>query len=247
MELYEVNFMEKTYYYCSGAENISFNGINYKAIPVERNEINLDINTNGAVITFPIDVKPFAYFVTNPNVKLATIKIKKYPQNFVFFEGSVLTCDFNYVKRIVRVTIGSKFILKDVTIPKRSYSRYCSFNFCDENCGLALSNYKVVLESGAYTMPQADIIVSDLLKNLSFNLMSGYIITSKEEKQFIMDYDKNNGRITLLKPLFFTDINHINVYAGCTKTLDDCIAYNNTSRFGGFPYIPNKNLYSEGF
>jgi len=247
MELYEIYYMGKTYFYCSGAEDLFFNGITYRAIPIERNEINLTVDTNGAIVTFPIDAQPFAYFVTNPNVKLATIKIKKYPQNFVFFEGSVLTCDFNYVKRIVKVTIGSKYILKDVTIPKRSYSRYCSFNFCDENCGLNLANYKVTLASGTYEMPRADTIVSDLLKDLSFNLISGYIVTSKDEKQFIMDYNKSSGTITLLKPIFFTDISHINVYAGCTKTLNDCIAYNNAKRFGGFPYIPNKNLYSEGF
>jgi len=246
MELYELNFMNKYYYYTSGAEPVDFNGKHYTPVPIERNEINLDIDMNGAIITAPIDTKPFAYMVTNPSVSLPEIKIIKYPAGFVFFKGVVISCDFDYTKRQVKVSIGSKYNLKEVTVPKRSYSKLCSFNFCDENCGLNQEDFKILLDNGTFSVEGFNI-QSNLLKNREYDLVSGYIVTSKNETQYIVDYDKTNGIITLLKPLLFTDINNITVYYGCSKTTDSCEKYNNLDNFGGFPFIPQKNISTSGF
>jgi len=246
MELYDVGFMGKTYYYNTGPEPIEFNGRVYKPIPIEREEINLDIDSNGAVVTAPIDVKPFAYLVTNPNVQLPTIKIIKYPFGFTFFEGVVNSCEFDYSKRQVKLMIGSKYNLKEVTIPKRSYSSLCSFNFCDENCGLNIDDFKVELQVGEFNI-NGFTIQSDLLKNLYYDLISGFVVTDKQETQYITAYDESAGEITLLKPFLFTDIINIKVYYGCSKTTESCEKYNNISHFGGFPYIPQKNLSTSGF
>lgn len=36
------------------------------------------------------------------------------------------------------------------------------------------------------------------------------------------------------------------IYKGCNRTLDACKSFNNAPNFGGFPYIPLKNIYMNG-
>ena len=243
MELYDITFAGQTFRFTSYGEDITVNGLYYQAIPISRNEIDVSLEANGLVFTAPISVDPFRLFVSNPTIKLARIVITKYPELYKIFEGNIIKSEYDYDKREVKITLGSKFYLTEAEVPKRTYSRTCSFDFCGEGCGLDKSNYSFILPEGSFTYSGFEI-KSNLIPTISFFCDGGYIETDKQEYQFIVK--KDNDIIYLIRPLVY-EPKQITVIGSCDKTLAMCKQYGNEQNFGGFPYIPQKNLYSEGF
>lgn len=243
MELYDITFMDKEYHYTSYSEDLDVDGTIYKAIPINREEVIIGLDTSSFVFKAPYKYEPFNMLIYNPIVKLGKVRVRSYPLMYKVFEGVIINSSFDYTKHLVTIKVGSLYFIKETEVPKRTFSRECSFDFCDKDCGLNISNYTVVLESNQFDYINGTIKSNDIA-NIPYSLDGGMVKTEKGEYQWILKRD--NDTIYLLKSFLYSP-KKIEIYPTCNKSFDDCNNYNNTNNFGGFPYIPYKNATTEGY
>lgn len=242
-ELYELTIGDEVLRYCSGEINIILNGNIYTKQAITRNEINKSIKDNEeAIIEIPYSLEPAPrYRIINPT-KTVHVRILK-ENGVVMFIGKVLSCNFNIQKGTATLKLISIQGMMKSQIPSRTYGTGCSFRLFDANCKVNKEDYKL-------TIPKDNMVISaDKMKITSSLLASNYTggyIKFGEEQDYITSQDANT--ITLLYPMqTIDDANEINVYPGCKKTLIACRAFNNERNYGGFPFVPSKNVITEGF
>ncbi len=73
----------------------------------------------------------------------------------------------------------------------------------------------------------------------------GWVELDNGEAQYITWH--GGDTITLLAALSTWDTGYVlSCRPGCDKSQASCNTFNNIGNFGGFPYIPYENIYSDG-
>lgn len=238
------------YYYTNNKEDITVDLINYKAIFIERNEINLDFKTDLLKITVDFNHRPF--FNINKFIleKTLSVQVKKQITlsngdiRYMFiYNRQIINYEIDVKNQTITLFCNNLSNLFDTKIPKRSFTTGCSFKFKSKECSVLSSSY-------LSTIYFNDIFLSRDRKTISFD--NSVIITDDYFNNGILNNNSiisnKNNQINLLYPVFdfqlqqFISQGFIVLSAGCNKTVSDCKnKFNNIRNYGGFPYIPAKN------
>jgi len=246
MELYKIRHLNKLYYFTSHKEDITVEGITYKAIPISRQEITRSLEDNGLKITAPLKDEPFGQLFLQAVSVLSTVEIIRYPENIVLYKGSILKSTFNYEKETVTLLVSQNIILKNTEFPVRSYSSTCGYNFGDRYCGIDKENYSFIVNSSNFTFNEIDNSIQSSVFATKKYLKGGFLIADNRYYSYIMEH--NNNKITLLSTFPNPQaILKIKIIPTCDKSPQACQYYNNLDHFGGFPYIPDNNIVTGGF
>jgi hypothetical protein len=238
MEIYKIQFLNRTYWFNSGNEEVIFQGSLTKPIPISRDEISIELKENGLKVRTIFNIVPFKYFMNTLAINLATLTLFDYASEVKLYDGRIVKADIALDKNDITLYVSPKYILNNATVPNRSYSANCSFNLGDKYCKVNIDNYKIEINEVNLVNPKE--LYSPSLINKKY-LTGGYVITNQGERNFIIKHNSSTGVITLLNP-FSLSFSSYTVYPSCDKTPEGCAYYNNKDRFGGFPFIPNTNI-----
>jgi len=226
------------------------NEIIYKAAPITRKELTYDLATEKYSITAPINLPPFDTLSPSHTVIPIKVDIYRVEDNAHLYSGNVLTTKHDYKKGTVEITLQPRFLELDGYFPRKTYSTNCSFKLGDEDCGVNLEQYALILGSGDFTLDKNNII-SEAFGSApdSEYYTAGYVRANTGEAIYINKFFASENRISLMTRFYDNGlITSITVYPGCSKKLDICVnRFNNKANFGGFPYIPVKNPALQGF
>jgi len=245
VELFKFTSNLNNWLYNNGTTNITFGGEVYEGIAIERSEIEVQVDKAELTIKMPYDKPPANLFKSIYPFNL-NIQIIDYESGITIWVGKVLSCSINLDKGEAELKCITSQILFENNIPNRTYSIPCSWDLYSPECGVLSSNYVLTLNVDELTVSGTQISHPSI-----GNYADGWFTMGYVELQFEYNFiTKHVGdTITILYPLQTLDENNIiKIYAGCDKKLSTCKnKFNNSPNFGGFPFIPKTNFYTEGW
>lgn len=121
-------------------------------------------------------------------------------------------------------------------------SKFCRYNFGDENCTADLTPYTfnqtITAVTNYYTFNIDGTIPDNTLRYGKLTFTSG---DNNGFKADISNYTSNQITITKPMPFQIQTGDTVTVVYGCDKTMLACAIYNNITNFGGEPDIPLTN------
>ena len=131
------------------------------------------------------------------------------------------------------------------TIPRYNFGGPCQHVLYSDQCGVDPDVQKVTGTVNSVAGNNLDVPITTLFAAQRF---AGGFCQLESGGDFRLITASNSGTITLRKP-FKTDITgqSLTLWPGCDHTYEGgCKIYSNQRRFGGFPWVPNKNIFTNG-
>jgi len=256
VELFHFHYSGNDWYYTSSAEIITRNTINYApaAISSSDRQPTMDPTKANITITMSADNPVGELFRIVPPSEAVIITI--YDGNFddddfvVGWKGRILGAEW-IDGSLLRLNSESAFSSALRQGVRRNIQANCPFVLYGPLCGVARSLFEEITQSlglsGVSVVAQAAAGKID-------NYYAGGMITwvnnpnGNIEKRFIRTSVGVTGELILnARPVGLTPGMEVKIYAGCSHALEDengCVPkFNNGPRYGGTPYMPNKNPF----
>lgn len=194
-------------------------------------------------------------FVSAPPEEIISVTIfrvhvnQSYPlQGITVFKGRIVSCEF----KGYQATLNCEPIFSRLKIPglRMVYDVMCPYALYSTGCGADKATFSRTATATAIdsrnillTISTGDTILPDWLES---GILKGGLFACGSVKRMIVDTPAT-GKLTLMHPIYGS-IKHqsCTVSLGCEHTLTECkTKFNNVANYGGFPWIPDKNPYSD--
>jgi uncharacterized phage protein (TIGR02218 family) len=255
IELYAIALGSENYYYTSAEDTITVGGQDYLPEAIARNQVEqgADASDRTVSLTLPSSNAFAAQYIENvPGVK-ATVTVYRYQRDespsyatqVLLFKGTVQSVRFSQDGTSAEVAVRSIETALNRNLPKFSFMGMCNHFLYDANCGVSPSSYSF---TGAVTdETEANITVTGA--NASGLDFTGGYARPVGVNDFRLVLFQSGDTLTLILP--FSDPvlgGNIQLFAGCDHIIDgDCaLVFNNVANFGGFPFVPNRNVFQIG-
>lgn len=254
VELIEIAYSSKQWFYTSGAKEIEISGVTYSPIPWQRGDIEQQLTGDkvSLTVTFPHDV-PFAdiFRVQPPSETVSVLILGGHSDDLTSFLpiwiGQIKSPDWKYpVVEFLTENLGSSMRRMGL---RRKSSIPCGHSLYGPQCGLARDDFKV--PGTASTANGRYLLVPQVVGTLNGYFAGGYVtwlnsVTSNPERRMIVWSDGSTGQLTLNAPVIgLPEGNALNLYPGCDRTITTCHGkFNNSLNHGGFPYMPTVNPFT---
>lgn len=258
IEVYRFAMGSTVWTYTSWAQDVTLDSVVYSAIPIKRSRIaqGTDQKTRNLTITVPSENLFAAQYVNIVPGEKATLTIIRlqpdeapsFNTRVMSFKGTVQTAGFPRDGYTAEVVVRSIESAKNTSIPRVSYMGMCNHFLYDNGCGVDPTNFNIVgaVSAGGAT---EEITVTGANSQPDGYWTGGYItpLSGSPDFRFIVKHVGNV--LTMLLP-FATDVSsqNVQVYAGCNHLVTgDCATrFENVLEFGGFAFVPSKNVFASG-
>lgn len=258
VEVYRFAMGIQSFTYTSRAVEVSLGGDTYEPIAIARNNIEsgADQRNRNVVVTVPSD-NPFArkYVSVVPGEKATLSIIRLQPDESptfatqaLIFKGQVQSVRFSQDGHTAEIVVRSIEAAKSQNIPRFTYMSMCNHFLYDSGCTVDPSTFNhigLVTGGGATTV----VTVSGANGQPDGYWRGGYATPTVGTQDFRLIIAHSGNNLTLLLP-FAVDVSNINlqIFAGCNHQLEgDCaVKFQNAINFGGFAFVPNKNIFATG-
>lgn len=244
LELYYIKLGLNEYYLTDFYQNYTFEGKTYIPVQIARNEIIIDDTTFDDKIKIKVPLRSTIgkALRNETNEQETNVVIRRAFQGetetLILWRGVVYSREIEsgYLT-IVCLPINYKL----EKVGNRSvYSRLCSHLIYDQTtCKVNKNSF--VTNATLTAISQKTAVVSATLDS---KFVGGYIEFANGQARMITDV--NGSTITLLSELYNIPTDRtVKIYLGCDRTQDCCkTRFNNIENYGGFPYIPIKNIFT---
>jgi len=257
VELYQIFLDESILYLANYDQDIEFfdedgNAQTYEAAALSRDDIKISSDLQSNKMTVRIDNVArdmSAYLAYNDfrGKKLRLLKVfldelNSYDDATLLFEGEMDEPAVDEYE--LSLTVTQNIDINDKSIPSRTFSLRCDFEFGSEECGVTKPTISGVVDS---VENYKKLYLSEVNGDEANRWAYGHIEVDDEYREIVSSGD---GFVNIDMP-FSEDPTgkSYNLEAGCDKTysVEDgsntevnhgCSYWNNTSRFGGFLSIP---------
>ena len=243
IELYQIKLGSRMYYLTSNSEDIRITGTTYKAVHIKRDEIvhDLKLFDERIKITLPARSDTAIEMLNHASEEESHITIlrtfKGTSEYYALWHGLIIqkNVDKEYLSLM---SFPTNYAFEKIGNRGR-YSRTCRHVLYSKNCGLLKVNNAVTGAVVAHT---------NLTVKLNFapntNVIGGIMEFPRlNVSRMIIGFD--GDRLVLLSPVFGVQNGDVvKVYKGCNKTIEQCAEYGNVDNFGGYPFIPVKNIFT---
>lgn len=267
IELYLFKNLEEEYVYTSCQEVVTFGGRNYLPVAVKRTSPELATAQSDRTLTveLPID-NPFAlrYVATVP-ASPDEFTLYRYhstdsgPEVVQYFKGDVVNVGFS--NQTAKVNISSAGRVLAGIIPQQTCRNLCNHVLYNSRCSVLQANFtmdvtvtnissnKLTLNVDGGSNMIGGKTLSQILTADARYFTSGMVSRNSYENRMVntcVDLGGDVAQITVLLPFQVLSVGTVlAMSAGCTHSVSNCKnRFNNLDRYGGFPYIPQKNPFT---
>ena len=255
IELFRYEGTYQNFYYTSGQKVVSFQAPDegapndYIPLAMKRSSVpqaTQDDDNAEVTIEMPVStdiVAIYGFQISPPKLSL-TIFRGHTPGEYVrYWSGDVENIQVARGTATVRVPSGLASALS-ADFPNVYYQTPCNHTLFDPRCGVPAVDWTV--DTAITAVAGVNVTVASI-GAFDGKLLGGDALLPSGERRMIVAQAGNV--LTLNYP--FADANvtdAITVMTGCDLAWGgDCkLRYNNTRRFGGFPFIPPKNIFRTG-
>lgn len=218
--------------------NMKRSGFNNATQNDDNAEITIDMPVSTDIVAI------YGFQISPPALEL-TIFRGHNPGEFVqAWNGDVE--NISVVKGTATIRVPSKLAAAlSADFPNVYYQGPCNHNLFDARCGIDIADWSATQEISV--IDGKEITLDDMPDALDGKLIGGdAILTSGERRMITLQI---GPIITINYPFAGAVVgDNLILAAGCDLAyLGDCdTKFNNTERFGGFPFIPPKNIFNGG-
>lgn len=272
IELFKFANSEEQFFFTSGQEQVIFAGGTYVPETIDHTESGVaSIQTQRILqVRMPTD-NPFVQrYINTVPASPDICQIFRFhstdggtPEVIVLFTGTVASVQF--VGDIASITVQARSEVLGRTIPRQSSRANCNHVLYDARCKVPDSDFRIAgvitsissdgfviqFNTGSNTLPRTGNQLSAQLTADSEFFNNGFVRRGGIEHrmaQTVTDLGGNLVSILLLLPFQTLEIGQdVDFFAGCDHLLATCITkFDNVDKYGGFPFIPEKNPFTKG-
>jgi uncharacterized phage protein (TIGR02218 family) len=257
IELYTFSLGGVIWRYTSSPIDVVVASLTYTAIAIDRGDIAEKHEEQDALVEVTMDAsmplpQKFIQSVPGKSVGCTISRAQDLDttpgprQVITLFEGVVESVAFGENGRVARLAIRALTSAFSKQIPRQTYSGVCNHVLYSTRCKVLKSSYD--LPSAAVTVISGrTITVTGASGQPDGYWEGGYVEkTDLSDRRLVLAHVGN----VLTLPLAFAELivtDQVNVYAGCKHDKATCnTKFSNIANFGGFPYIPKKNVFETG-
>lgn len=272
IELFRFSNIEEVFTYSNGQFETVFNAKTYVPIAISRSDPDLQSVTSqrNLIVTVPADNAFVQRYVSTVPASIDDFKLFRQhttdggtPETVTYFSGQVVSVAFK--DKIAEITIENFGSILDRLVPQQTSRNPCNHILYDSKCGVTDTSFAITgvvttisgdgleltLDTGSNTIPDTGLELTAQLNSDPTFFNGGFLARSNIELRMVravVNDMGNKATITVLFPLQTIDTGvALTMFAGCDHQLPTCIdKFDNVDRYGGFPFIPEKNPFIIG-
>jgi hypothetical protein len=257
LEIYEILIGNDEYRYTSGPSDLTVGASIYTATAISRNAIEQgsDSQARNLVLTLPGDNAFAARYRNIVPGQRATVNVWRLQRDespsfntrILLYKGQVMSVRFPQDGYTAEIAVRSIEQALNRSIPRYTFMGMCNHILYSPACGADPLLHDVVgtvsaVSGNTITLPGANAKPDGFYNG-------GYCRPLSGDDDFRMILSHVGNVLTLLLP-FAEDVNgaQVQAFAGCDHLVDgDCATvHDRVAEFGGFPFVPNKNVFQTG-
>ncbi len=256
IEVYTISVGVDVYYYTSHSMDITIGSTVYEAIPISRSNVgqgaeerrrNVTVRmpSDNAFVERYIDVVP-GQRATVTVVRLQRDETPTFNTQVLVFKGSVASVQFIDDGNQVEVITRSIEAATSRAIPRFTFMGMCNHVWADNGCKVNSTAFAIVGNCSAET---GNIITITGANAQPDGYWKGGWCKPNAKSDFRLILAHTGNNLTLLLPFSEPALSaDVQVFPGCDHTLTgDCaIKFDNVLEFGGFAFVPTKNIFATG-
>ncbi len=255
IEVYEIVIGSETFRWAAGEDDLTIGGDLYTHIGISRNNVIIGADQQRRTLLVKVrSTNDFTakYYDVVPG-DAATLTVTRYQRDespafntsIRLFEGLVQSVQFPKDGEEAVIAVRSIEAALSRNIPRFTYMAQCNHFLYDSGCGVDPTLHD---HTGAVTLVDDNEITISGVSASGLSFVNGFCGPPLEN-----DFRKvlaQSGDVLTLPLPFHNDQTGISVLvrAGCDHLVrGDCaLVFDNVDRFGGFPFVPIKNVFETG-
>lgn len=255
LEIYTINIGSTTHRFTSAASDITIGPDTWAAESLKRSKIATSTERNERItLTFPGD-NAFArrYLGIVPGerafiniIRLQRDEVPTYQTQALIYKGQISAGSYSRDGTEIQITATSVEAATQRKIPRFNFMGMCNHVLFDSGCKKSTGGF--VVTDNVESADGSQVVVPGAAAFADGFFAGGWVKTTDGlDHRLILSHVGNV--LTLLLP-FSADVvgAEIQAFAGCDHLFNgDCATkFDNVTNFGGFPFVPTKNIYQTG-
>lgn len=255
LEVYAINLGIVQYRYTSDPSDVVVGGLTYTATPIKRGAIVVGQAERRRIlsITVPVTNEFARLFLGPPPGQKARVIIYRLQRDEVptfstvrrIYDGSVLSVQFpNGTDAVLSTQTREAGVGRH--LPRYSQMGACNHTLYGPGCDVPAAAFQY---TGTVTAVSGRTITVAGASGAGFNFTGGFVRLNGGAPDFRMVLSQAGDVLTMLLP-FPTSVlgAALDCFAGCNHLVTgDCsTVFDNVIQFGGFPFVPSRNIFSKG-
>lgn len=256
LEVYTFTLGTNVYRYTSAEDTITIGLDSYTPEAITRTQVGQgsDSGNRSLTITVPSGnefAEKYISIVPGQTATVTVVRLQRdetptFNTQVLQYKGEVQSITFSKDGHAAEISVRSLATALNRRLPRFTYLGQCNHVLFDQRCKVSSAAFNVV---GAVTAETGNTItVTGASAKPNGYYTGGYCKpTSTSDWRLIIDHTGNV--LTLLLPFAEPVISQdVQVFAGCDhKLTGDCATkFDNVAEFGGFAFVPNKNVFETG-
>lgn len=254
IELYTFAIGSASYYFTSAQDSITIGSDTWTAYPISRSDIlqGLDARRQELKIIVPGNNSVAALYKDVPPSSRGTLTVIRVQrdetpslQQRMIFKGRIKSVQFSEDNLVATIVVQSLESSLQRQMPTYVYSGMCNHIVYSSACGSNPALHNIIV---AATSVATSGLSFTMVGSSSYSLVGGYVKPNSLD-EFRLITAQSGDVVTILLP-FTINIDGLSMQAfeGCDHLVDgDCAnLHDRVSEFGGFAWVPNKNLFESG-
>lgn len=241
-EIYRITVGTSVYRYTTYETSLTVFSETFEPAPIKRTaySIDKDLKVVQMTLSAPLSAEILAYIANTPaeptNIEVWRVFVSEVTSYRKIFAGYIRQVKFQ--NKIASVNCEGRSGKLRGKLPQFLFQSFCNYSLFDESCSLNSADYR---ETATVTVSGSTLVSATFATHADGYYNDGKVMVDTDMR-LITSHTTNT--ITLQFP-FDTRLvtgGSVDIWPGCTKSPAACKdKFNNIVRFGGFPYIPNKN------
>ena len=258
VELYTFTTGASIRRWTSAEDDIPEGADTFTAIPISRTKLNgggAEQRDQNLVITVPSDNEVAQLFINSVPGTVTTVDIERIQRSdgptfqvIKIFEGRITSVGFKGAGRTADINVEPIVTASSQTIPRFTYQGLCNHVLYDDLCQVDDTSPSFRLTNASVTAEAGNTIDVAGVSGFGASFFTGGFVESAGALDRRLILASSGNTLTLLLP-FATSVlsSRVTVFAGCDHSIATCGAtFNNVINYGGFAFVPTKNIFQTG-
>lgn len=254
VEVYKFSLGSEEFLYTPGTADFTVGLETFESIAIKRNDISRGQSERKRVLTIDLPItNEFArkYIGVPPGVR-ASVVVSRCQRDETpsitkkaIWHGYVTSAVFPSASTI-QLQCQSTEAVVGRHVPRYSFMGLCNHVHGSDACGVNLASF--TYSDGTVTAVDGNVITVSGAGASGFNFRGGFVRpTGVSDPRLVLK--QSGDDLTLLLPFHAEILNaSVDCVAGCDHNWNgDCaLTYDNVIRYGGFPFVPSRNIFTQG-
>jgi hypothetical protein len=264
VELYRIELGTESFEYTTSEHSVTHATLTYLPEAIKRGKVGDGPEERGTIfeVEFPGDndfVTRYVSVVPGQRALMTVRRLQRLdtptPEAIVIFIGYVRSVSFVDQGHRAKVAAAPISAATSRPVPRFTYQGLCNHVLYDSGCKVSSTNATWKLSNGTVTTVDGNDVVVPEAAGFPDGWFTGGFLEAQGGQDARMVLNHVGDTLTILLPFPFSAVGQlVNVYAGCDHTIETCDTKfftpedtdSNVLNFGGFAFVPHRNIFSSG-